>query len=257
MKSFFISLLGAPGVGKTTIARQLSKLTNAYCIEMGDLIRNEIKNGTSVGLQVSESIARGEIVDGQITNQLVKNWMSKKNIDCNISTQKSVSIIFDGFPRTMDQIVNFEKEITLPLDFVFNLTLSQDILIERLKHRRICDKCNKMYNLYSIENKQLKLDIKPIEAQKMFNSIIDDYDYYCNDCQCKLTCRQDDDRNIIENRMKEHELKTMPVCDYFEQQGKLISFQIERGIDDDKSILQLLNHHMTKLDGKNQTSMRI
>ena len=233
-KGFLIGILGPPGVGKTTLSQRISKHLNIPYICVGDIIRNEIKNATVIGKKIETDINSGNIIDASISTQLMKDYISK-----NICDFKNVSAVFDGFPRSLEQNSLFKEQFDCEFDFIFHLTLPHDILIERLKHRRVCsnsENCNKIFNFYSISNENFEM--KPILPINCNQDV-------CDICGNKLIKRTDDSLDIVLNRLIEYETKTMPVYDYFERMNKLICFEIKKGVNDDSRFIKVLNQNIS------------
>ena len=97
-------LLGPPGAGKGTQAQFIAKKFNLYQLSTGDLLRDEIKNKTEIGKKIEHIIAQGDFVVDEIVNQLLKT------VTTNPSNRNS--IIFDGYPRNINQAENLETILT-------------------------------------------------------------------------------------------------------------------------------------------------
>ncbi|AWX70275.1 nucleoside monophosphate kinase [Mycoplasmopsis anatis] len=185
--------LGAPGVGKGTVASIIANLTNLEHVSTGNIFRNEIKNKTELGIKVQEIVTTGGYVPDEITNKIVKN-----KIDETIKT--NTKIILDGFPRTIDQakfletIENFEYKVV-------ELYAPESIILERLSGRRTCSKCAAGYHI----------KFKPSSKGDK-----------CENCDGILEQRKDDEPSSIIKRLEIYNEQTNPLIEYFKNKDKLI-----------------------------------
>lgn len=122
-----IVLFGPPGAGKGTQAEKLVEHYGFNHISTGQVIRNEIKNQTSLGKQVEECIARGEFAPDELVIEIVKDYISKHNT--------GAGNIFDGFPRNTLQAERFDvmmEECGQRVDVMLSLRVPDEELIKRL-----------------------------------------------------------------------------------------------------------------------------
>ena len=130
-----IIIFGPPGAGKGTQAKNLVKKLNSFQISTGDILREEIKKNTDIGKKIVNNMSNGKFVDDDIVNKLLEKIVfddTKKN-----------KLIFDGYPRTIDQAKNLEKLLhrsDQKVDFVFFLNVKKDSIIKRLEKRKILEK---------------------------------------------------------------------------------------------------------------------
>ncbi len=203
-------LFGPPGSGKGTQANKiLEKYPSCIYISTGDILRENIKQNTTLGKLAQNYISQGLLVPDEIINSMIENKI--KNINNNIDF-----LILDGYPRSTNQ-----------LEFLLNLIPYQDIkviylkidlkdVINRIVYRRVCPKCNKIYHL---------LYNKPQSNET------------CDNCNTKLIQREDDREEIVTNRYKVYLNQTLPILDKIKQMN--IKF-IE--IPADKDINQIFNN---------------
>ena len=130
-----IIIFGPPGAGKGTQAKNLvSKLKN-FQVSTGDILRDEIKNNTEIGKKIINNMNEGKFVDDQIVNKLLENIV--------FDNDKKNKLIFDGYPRTINQAKNLEKLLNRSnqkIDHIFFLNVNKDTIIERIKKRKILEK---------------------------------------------------------------------------------------------------------------------
>ena len=130
-----IILFGPPGAGKGTQAKYLKNKLNNYQVSTGDMLRDEIKKETEIGKKIISYMNDGKFVDDEIINKLIKKIIFDK--------QKKNKLIFDGYPRTLEQAKNLNSWLTdsdQKIDFIFFLNVNKNIIIERIKKRKIIEK---------------------------------------------------------------------------------------------------------------------
>jgi adenylate kinase len=185
-----IVLLGPPGSGKGTQGEKLSQELGFVRLSTGDMLREAVRNGTPLGLKAKEYMDSG----GLVPNDLIINLMKEK-----ISSLKAgTGVIFDGFPRTVEQADSLGEQIKI--DLALNLDVEDAELVNRLTKRRTCPSCNAVYHL----------DFNPpAKAGK------------CDKCGSDLYQRDDDKEETVLNRLKVYREKTMPLIAYYEKKGTL------------------------------------
>jgi len=186
-----IILFGPPGAGKGTQADKIVKNFNLYKISTGDLLREEIKNNTALGEKIKSKIDRGLLVSDDIINNLIIKILSKKKY--------YNSIIFDGYPRNLDQAKNLDllvKKYHQKISCALNLNADKKTLINRILGRLVCTKCGLIFN-------------------KNFNPPVKK-EYKCN--LKHLTTRMDDKEETISNRFEAYAKKTLPILNYYADQ---------------------------------------
>ncbi len=128
-------LFGPPGSGKGTQAKNLVKKLNNFQISTGEILRDEIKKDTEIGKKIINNMNEGKFVDDEIVNKLMKKVI--------YDPQKKNKLIFDGYPRTIDQAKNLDlllKDSNQKIDFVFYLNINKDTVIKRIERRKILEK---------------------------------------------------------------------------------------------------------------------
>ncbi|MBR6243988.1 adenylate kinase [bacterium] len=125
-----IALFGVPGAGKGTQAKLLAERYHLSHISTGELIRNEIKNGTELGKKAKAIIDRGELLDDAIISDMFKSELKR--------LMNTPGLLFDGYPRTLKQAEIFDamlKELGLKLDCMLELSLSEEESTARILKR--------------------------------------------------------------------------------------------------------------------------
>ena len=193
-----VIILGAPGSGKGTQCKWISKEYDIPHISTGDIFRKNIAEETELGLKVKDIMARGDLVPDEIVVNMLKNRLDEA--DC-----KEKGFLLDGFPRTIPQAENLDeylKENNIELDKVINLYVPDEELMARTVNRRTCSnpECKEIYNLRD-------------NAPKV--------DGICDKCGAELLQRKDDNEESVSNRLKNYHNQTEPLIEYYEKQGKV------------------------------------
>ena len=130
-----IIIFGPPGAGKGTQSKFIVNKFNLYQLSTGDLLRNEIKNKTKLGSEISSLINSGELVSDEIVGNLIEQFISN-------DTFKN-KIIFDGYPRTLNQAKNLDnllKKYKQKIDIVLKLSVSLETVKKRIMERQTQEK---------------------------------------------------------------------------------------------------------------------
>jgi len=128
-------LFGPPGAGKGTQAKYLVEKLKGFQISTGDMLRDEIKKDSDIGKKIIKDMNDGKFVNDEIVNELVKNAV--------FDPQKRNKLIFDGYPRSLNQAQNLDLLINKSnqkIDFIFFLNVNKDTIIKRIKKRKILEK---------------------------------------------------------------------------------------------------------------------
>ncbi|MCM3164446.1 MULTISPECIES: adenylate kinase [Bacillaceae] len=198
-------LMGLPGAGKGTQAERIVDKYDIPHISTGDMFRAAMKEETELGLQAKSFIDKGELVPDEVTIGIVRERLGKN--DC----QKG--FLLDGFPRTVAQADALEgilTDLNKQIDYVINIQVNKDILMERLTGRRICKQCGATYHL-------------------VFNPPANEGK--CDKCGGELYQRADDNEETVANRLEVNLQQTQPLLDFYNEKGYLRNIDGEQDID--------------------------
>jgi len=202
--------LGLPGAGKGTQAEKIAKKFNIPQISTGDILRENVRNGTELGKKAKTYMDEGKLVPDDIIINMIKERL--KNPDC------ANGFILDGFPRTIEQAGALED--ISPIDYAIFIDVPTDVLIERLTGRRSCKKCNAVYHIKYNPPKKPGI---------------------CDACGGELYQRDDDKVETVKKRIEAYNNQTKPLVSYYKEKGILITIDGNRPIDEiSKDIQEIL-----------------
>ena len=193
-----IILMGPPGAGKGTLAKQLMSAYDLVHISTGDMFREAIKAGTELGNLAKSYIDRGDLVPDEVTIGIVKERLGQD--DCE------KGFLLDGFPRTLPQAEALKKiasEVNRPIEVVINLDCDKNELIRRISGRRVCKNCGAPYHVVTLKPK--------VEG-------------VCDICGGPLYQRADDNEEALKVRLEHYVQSTKPLLDFYANEGLLKSF---------------------------------
>lgn len=187
MKMIF---LGAPGAGKGTQADIVSQRLGIPTISTGAIIRESLKSGTELGLKAKKFIEQGALVPDDVVIEIVKERLAKS--DCE------KGYILDGFPRTVTQAQALDN-MGITLDFAVSLEVADEVILERMEGRRVCQKCGRTYHIHH----------NPSPGGDA-----------C-ECGAPLIMRSDDAPDVVRSRLEVYHSLTEPLKDYYLEKGNL------------------------------------
>lgn len=210
-------LLGPPGAGKGTQAKRMVADYGLVHISTGDIFRENIKNETELGKKVKDILARGELVNDDLTNGLVFDRLSQD--DCKNG------FLLDGYPRNLVQATALDEWLednSLQVDHVLDIKADPEVLVKRISGRRVCPNCGRSYHI---------INEPPI------------VEGVCDDCGTNLIQRPDDSEETVKSRIEIYENQTKPLIEYYDNQGKILYFDgnqsIEKVYNDVKNSLEM------------------
>ena len=190
-----IVMLGAPGAGKGTQAKQIAAKYGVPHISTGDIFRANLKAGTELGKKAKVYMDQGQLVPDSLTLELIMDRFSQE--DCKNG------YVLDGFPRTIPQAEALTKALTKngdKLDYAVNVEVPDENIINRMSGRRACAKCGGTFHIKYNPTKQEGI---------------------CDLCGGELYIRDDDKPEIVEKRLKTYHEQTQPLIDYYSKEGIL------------------------------------
>ena len=206
-----VTLLGGPGAGKGTMARQLAKLLEIPTISTGALLRDEIGSGSELGKEIDQLISKGNFVSDEIVSMLLIKRLQQP--DCENG------YILDGFPRNATQAEHL-PEMGIHLEKALLLDVPNETIIARLAGRRECPHCRATYHI-------------------LYNPPMQDG--ICDECGSCLNIREDDRPEIISKRLDIYHKETEPLIQYFSEKNLLAVVQGCVSVEDTvKQALQAL-----------------
>ncbi|WP_425445964.1 adenylate kinase [Dethiothermospora halolimnae] len=198
-------LLGPPGAGKGTQASGIIEKYNVPHISTGDIFRKNIKEGTDLGKKAKEYMDKGLLVPDEVVVAIVKDRLTED--DCK------KGFLLDGFPRTVAQADALDgelKALDYSLDYVLNIEVDKDILIERAVGRRICKNCGATYHI----------KYNPPKTENV-----------CDECGGELYQRDDDTEETVSKRIEVYLKQTKPLIEYYNDKNLLVDINGEQDID--------------------------
>lgn len=187
-----VVFFGPPGVGKGSQAELVAKAMDYNILSMGDILREEIRAKSTIGVKVENFLQRGSLVPDELILEVVDDFLLEN---------RGKGVIFDGFPRNLHQAIALEQALSRlneAVSFAIGFVLERDEIVKRLTQRRYCNRCNAIYNLTSGPS------IKP---------------GVCDECGGELTIRGDDRESVIVERLKVYESQTKPLIEYYSGLG--------------------------------------
>ena len=184
-------LLGAPGAGKGTQAALLSQRLGIPTISTGNILRQAIKDGTDVGLQVKSLMDAGKFAPDELIMQILSERLAQS--DCR------QGYILDGVPRTLAQAEAL-TQAGIEFDHVVSLEVADKDIEERMSGRRACPGCGATYHVKTLPPKQEGI---------------------CDSCGGELVLRTDDAPETVRHRLEVYHAQTEPLKDYYGKRGLL------------------------------------
>ena len=190
-----ILFLGAPGCGKGTQSKIIIKEFDIPQISTGDLLREEIKGGSSLGKEIQDIMSTGKFVSDDLVLSLVSKKLGQD--ECK------GGFILDGYPRNISQAKSLDELFVaknISLEYVFLIDVPFETLIERCTGRLLCNSCGYIGNTDRGEN----------------------IDSACPKCDIgKLYQREDDKEETVKNRLDVYQEQTAPIIEFYQKKNIL------------------------------------
>jgi len=200
-----LAFLGPPGAGKGTQARELARAWGVAHLATGDILREALAAGTSLGLEAKRYMDRGALVPDDVIIDLMRERLA--------APDAAQGFIVDGFPRTIAQaeaLAGLLKDAGQALDRVVYFEVSERELLRRLTGRRICRRCQTVYHLVSAPPRTPGV---------------------CDKCGAELYQREDDGEATVRNRLEVFARQTAPLLAYYHQRGLLATVAGEGSVE--------------------------
>ncbi len=200
-----IVLFGAPGSGKGTQAKKLMADRNIPQISTGDMLREAVAAGTRFGQQAKSIMEAGNLVSDDIMLGIISERLAQPDV--------AEGFILDGFPRTEQQALDLEElldQLGTPLDTAILMDVDSEVLMKRLTGRRTCSLTGKLLNVYF--STQAELD-------------------ECTDASGELIQREDDNEEVIRNRLEVYRQQTEPLVEFYARRNRLKTIDADGSID--------------------------
>ncbi|MES9816671.1 MAG: adenylate kinase [Candidatus Thiodiazotropha sp.] len=190
-------LLGAPGAGKGTVAKQLTQLDGSVQISTGDILRGAVQAGSELGKQAEAYMKAGDLVPDDLIMGIMEQRLQEP--DCE------KGFLLDGFPRTIPQaeaLKELLKKVAVDLDCAVEIDVPREVILDRLTTRRTCVDCGAIYNVKSMPTK--------VEG-------------VCDKCGGSVVQRDDETEEAISNRLDVYNEKTAPLVDFYKNENMLLT----------------------------------
>ena len=190
-------LLGAPGAGKGTVAKLLTKIDGSVQISTGDILRAAVAAGTELGKKAQAAMNAGDLVSDDLIMGIMGDRL--KEDDCK------AGYLLDAFPRTIPQAEALKAllaDMGEELDMVVNIEVPREVILDRLTTRRTCSDCGAIYNVKSNPTK--------VEGK-------------CDSCGGPVVQRDDETEEAISNRLDVYNEKTAPLVGFYEKEGQMLT----------------------------------
>ena len=194
-------MFGPPGAGKGTQADILGRRYGIKKISTGDALRDVIRSGSELGEQVKDLMDQGKFVPDEIVTEIIRDRVSSP--DC------ANGFILDGFPRNLAQAEAL-VDMGIKVNKALLIDVPDEVLVDRVQGRVMCDKCGASYHLVAVPPKQPGV---------------------CDSCGGKLVQRKDDAPETVKSRLAVYHKETEPLKDFYAQRGLLKPVENQPTVD--------------------------
>jgi adenylate kinase len=197
----YLVLLGPPGAGKGTQAKRLAQRLKLPHISTGDILRQNVKDGTGLGKEAKGIMEKGLLVPDDLVASMLDERFNNPDI--------KNGFILDGYPRTLPQAKTLDEILgrkKMAVDLVVYLNTSDEVIIKRLTGRLVCSKCGANFHVTNMPPKS--------------NGV-------CDNCQGSLYQRSDDNEVTVRKRLEVYKNEVASLIKYYDQQKKLHSLNAD------------------------------
>ncbi|MDD3087349.1 MAG: adenylate kinase [Candidatus Omnitrophica bacterium] len=190
-----IILLGPPGAGKGTQAKSLAEELALAHVSTGDILRQNVKDATSLGKEAKDFMDRGLLVPDELMAKMLQERFAQADV--------RKGFILDGYPRNLAQAKTLEDIFSIQgidVDLVVYLDSSEEVIIQRLSGRLVCSKCGANFHKTNMPPKR---------------------DGICDKCGAALYQRSDDKVETIKRRLEVYKKETSDLIEYYQGNNKL------------------------------------
>ena len=201
-----IIMLGAPGAGKGTQAQMIADKYGIPHVSTGDIFRENVKNGTELGMEAKKYMDQGALVPDELTVRILLDRVAKD--DCKNG------YLLDGFPRNIPQANVLDEALSKlgdKIDYAINVEVPDDNIIRRMSGRRACLACGATYHIEHVPPKKEGI---------------------CDKCGNAVVLRDDDQPETVQKRLSVYHEQTQPLIDYYNSRGILKPVDGTRPMDD-------------------------
>lgn len=212
-----IVLLGPPGSGKGTQAKMIAEKYGVVHISTGDILRENVRNGTPLGVEAKKFMEAGKLVPDSLLIDIIKDRLAKDDV--------KGGWMLDGYPRTMPQAEAMDKilpNLGQKIDVVLNIDVPDEELVKRVTGRRMC-KCGTTYHV----------QFNPPKTEGK-----------CDACGADLYQRADDTEETVKERLQAYHAQTQPLIDYYDKRGIVVTVL---GVGDIKEIFGKIAEALDKI----------
>lgn len=198
-----VILLGGPGAGKGTQAVRLSEKLGLAHISTGDLFRENLKNDTALGQKARGFMDAGKLVPDELVLEMLFDRVAAP--DC------AGGYLLDGFPRTEPQALALEKALGDTTPSVLNLEVADEVIVQRASGRRLCHGCSAIW--HATFNRPTTEGV-------------------CDACGGELYQREDDQEEVVRERLNVYHAQTAPLVEFYSSRGLLVGVDGEQSPDE-------------------------
>ena len=241
-----ILFLGAPGVGKGTFASIITqKMKPTWkTFSLGDAMRQKVSEFSPLGLKIAKMMSRGELVNDEVVNELCFRSLDAMLADDERDGENC--IILDGYPRSLSQsealLQHCKQKAEAVKILAVDIRLDEEVAIQKLLGRRICETCNQGFNMSDITGGSYDMPaILPNPKVCVLGR---------DKCFPLLVERNDDTLVTIKRRLAVHAEETEPVISYFRDRDMHFRFDVKKGVKDTPELLAQIMKHLGRKEDK-------